>query len=273
MFGLTTALVLAMTAAASPDAVSSVRIAGSSPIDACPQFFDNLPPAGLESCVASMAAKGWGLSAVAYSGGRYTGAFAPRQTRRDVQNTVDTGAVPQPSHVVAILPGEDGVFTKVMEAGTTAGRQCGVVMIFSGFDRDAAELARRAYAGEVFRQAARGCVPAGHAFVGGEMEEGNRDYALFAAGDPKAFGSLLYGSPADVAAFEKRAAARGFVPLIVRDDYDLWGRAKTVHRVERNVSRAALDASLRTGFARGAMLTSISGVPASGNVTLVWTER
>ena len=102
ILSLATALVLAMTAIASPDAKSSVRIAGSSPIDACPQFFDNLRATELESCVASMAPKGWGLSAVAFSGG-YAGAFVPDQACRDVQNAVDAGAAPQPSHVVAAM--------------------------------------------------------------------------------------------------------------------------------------------------------------------------
>jgi hypothetical protein len=257
-----------------PDLAPDVTYAGASPVAECPQFFGFEDALRLRACIAALAAHGWGLSAIDmkyYT--EFAGAFAPARPRRYPSNDVIDPQTPDPvpAHVVGLLSSLDGVVTEVKEDGNDRGF-CGEFDLQGDYGGDTAMAVRSAsrYVRLVSEEAAHGCVPADFASVAGQEDEGDRNLALFVRGDPRAFGSILFGSEAANAAFEKRAAAKGFQPIIVRYDYELWGRTPTPHRIERNIPLTALLTHVRAGFERGATLTSLA---YGDTVTIVWTER
>jgi hypothetical protein len=228
----------------------------------------------LRTCIAALAAHGWGLSAIDSRGYTlFAGAFAPARPRRyPSKGIVDPTPDPVPTHVVGMLNSLDGVVTEVMEDGKGQGT-CGEIDLQGDYGSGGTQISRSTstYVRLVSEEAAHGCVPADFAIVAGQEDEGDRYIALFVRGDPRAFGSILLASEAANAAFEKRAAAKGFQPIIVRDNYELWGRTPTPHRIDRHVSRSALFAHVRAGFESGATVTSLSY--SDQTATIVWTLK
>jgi hypothetical protein len=210
----------------------------------------------------------------------FAGAFSPARPRRYPSNSaIDPTPTAAPAHVVGMLNSLDGVVTEVMEEGKGDEHCGGEVELEGDYGNAGTQLSRTlsTYAHAVNQQAARGCVPADFAYIAGQEDEGDRYIALFVRGDPRAFGSLLLGSETANAAFEKRAAARGFQPIIVRDTYELWGKTATPHRIDRHVPLTVLLEHVRAGFERGAILTSLSysrsSALSSTTATIVWTEK
>jgi hypothetical protein len=257
-----------------PEQAPAVTYPGASPVENCPQFFDFEDGMRLRSCIAALAAHGWGLSAIDSRGYTlFAGAFAPARPRRyPFNDVIDQAPDPGPAHVVGLLGGLDGVVTEVKEDGNDQGH-CGELDLQGDYGGDTGVVGRSTstYVRLVSEEAAHGCVPADFAIVAGQEDEGDRYIALFVRGDPRAFGSILLASEAANAAFEKRAAAKGFQPIIVRDNYELWGRTPTPHRIDRHVSRSALFAHVRAGFESGATVTSLSY--SDQTATIVWTLK
>lgn len=257
-----------------PDLAPDVTYPGASPVANCPQFFGFEDAMRLRSCIAALAEHGWGLSAIDmkyYT--EFAGAFAPARPRRYPSNDVIDPETPDPvpAHVVGLLSSLDGVVTELKEDGNDRGF-CGEYDLQGDYGGDTGMAARSiaSYVRLVSEEAAHGCVPADFASVAGQEDEGDRNIALFVRGDPRAFGSILFGSEAANAAFEKRAAAKGFQPIIVRHNYELWGSTPTPHRIERDIPLSALLGHVRAGFQRGATLTNLE---YGDTVTIVWTEK
>ena len=255
---------------------------GSTPANGCPRFFIRLTLAQVDACADRLADAGWGLSAETYSYldddpvDYFSGAFEPREPKRWLESDL------QP---IARQESENGFVVDVASTTTHLvteyqrghAHTCDAIDLYRPYDLQIKDVPR--YFAKVMSQnAAEGCVPGRfYSLIRPEAihQENPDTHVAFVPGDPHTTAATWPRNDAERAAFEKRAAARGFFRLSLSDPPDRWGKTagpryvETLRFTSQASGYAALQRRLELAIARGERVVDLNIARATDDDTAI----
>jgi hypothetical protein len=253
---------------------------GTTPVDACPRFFIGLSLAAIDGCADRLADAGWGLSAVEYrrgydqAGDRFSGAFEPHSPKRWLVSD-DDAAVQVETETGFKVDVVDAIDHIVIEYQRGTAQPCEDLLLYA-IDFHVPDK-RKYFSTKMSEKAALGCIPASYYEVlrkSAIMQENSDEYIAFVPGDPHANAAFWAAGDADQAAFEKRAAARGFFRLALGNPPDRWGKslaptyAESIALGSEPGRFSALERRLQEAVDAGERIAGVALGP--DQITILW---